>query len=241
MSPRADAGFTITELLLALVIGLIIATAAFTLLDVTLKRAGEIDQRVETTQGGRTLMDRMTRELRSQVCQSEDVTPVYETTASGASGSYAQSISFYASFTDGRALRYPQLRTLAYDERSRTITESVVNPRSDGSYTGFPGTARVIAGHVLRPAVGGIPQPIFTYFGFTTSTDPDNPPAPTIPLPVAMARGSANARKVAKIGVRFSIAPSASQQSGRTTTTLQDDVFVRAADPNDSAPTPTCI
>ena len=65
---RQEDGFTLPELLITLVIGLTVALGALSLVDVTMRRSGEISARVEAVQSGRTAMDIMTRELRSQVC-----------------------------------------------------------------------------------------------------------------------------------------------------------------------------
>lgn len=233
-----DAGFTLTELLLALVIGLIIALAAFTVLDVTLRRAGEIGQRVDTTQRGRQLMDAITRDLRSQVCMDQDTPPIRATTSEVVGGSHQQSVSFYVDLTDGRGGGPPQLRTIRYDERARTVTEDVSEPLSTSPlrYPDVPDSSRVIGTDVVRE--GGT-IPIFRYYGFTTSTGPSDPATPDSELPATMTGPDGGAKMVARIAVNFEVAPTG-RAVGRTATVFQDDVFVRAADPNDPAPIPTC-
>ena len=65
---RAEDGFTLPELLVTMAIALIVSLATFSLIEVVMKRSGDIGARVETTQRGRTAMDLITRQLRSQVC-----------------------------------------------------------------------------------------------------------------------------------------------------------------------------
>jgi type II secretory pathway pseudopilin PulG len=238
---RDDAGFTVTELLLALAISMIVATAALTILDVTLKRVGEVDQRVDSTQRGRMLMDTMTRELRSQICMTTDVPPIRETLEQTVNGSYRQSVAFYSDLTDGRTNAVPEMRTLTYDDRSRTITEEVRQG------TGIPPAvtygqpvSRVIGTNVQREiAADGTAIPIFSYFGFTTAT-PTTPATPTLGLPNAMANGGANVKMVSRVALRFRMLPTSRNNATRTSTVFADDVYVRAADPNDPAPIPTC-
>ncbi len=65
---RQEDGFTLPELLTTMMIGLILVLATLTLVEVTMRRTGESQDRVEALQGGRLAMDTMTRELRSRVC-----------------------------------------------------------------------------------------------------------------------------------------------------------------------------
>jgi prepilin-type N-terminal cleavage/methylation domain-containing protein len=242
---RYDGGFTLPELLLALAISLIIALAAFTLLDVVVRRAGEIDQRVDTSQRGRMLMDVVTRELRSQVCMSQDTPPIYETTSGTVGSSYQQTVSFYTDLTDGRANTMPQLRTLRYDDAAQTITEDTVTPVGT-TYNLASATSRVIATNVVReirtnPDGSTTTLPIFQYYAFTASADPSLPAQPTLALPLAMAKDSDDAEKVARIVVNFEALPLGKTTVSRTATVFQDEIYVRAADPNNPAPMPTCL
>jgi prepilin-type N-terminal cleavage/methylation domain-containing protein len=239
-----DGGFTLTEVLIALIIGSIIVTASFTLLDVVMRRAGEVDQRVDTAQRGRMLMDVMTRELRSQICQTTDVPPIKATTsATAANGSYQQTVTFYTDLTDGRANTPPQMRTLRYDEATRTIIEYtyVATGNAPILYKVNPDRTRVLATNVVREVRGGVPVPIWSFYGFTTSVDPAIPATPTKALPLAMAEGSADVKMVARVGLNFEVWAHTRSTAGRTSTVYTDDVFVRAANPNDPAPIPTCV
>jgi prepilin-type N-terminal cleavage/methylation domain-containing protein len=239
-----DAGFTLTEVLLALVIGSIIVTASFTLLDVVMRRAGEVDQRVDTAQRGRMLMDIMTRQLRSQICQTADVPPIKLTTSgTAANGSYQQTVTFYTDLTDGRANDAPQMRVLRYDESKRTITEETYFAKSKTpiTYSVNPDRVRLIGQNVYREVRAGVPVPIWTFYGFTTSVDPAVPATPTKVLPLAMAEFSADVKMVARVGINFDVMALTRSTPGRTATVFTDDVFVRAANPNDPAPIPTCV
>ena len=65
---RQEDGFTLPELLTTMTIGMILVLATMTLVEVTMRRTGESQDRVEALQGGRIALDTMTRELRSRVC-----------------------------------------------------------------------------------------------------------------------------------------------------------------------------
>ena len=80
-----------------------------------MRRAGEIQGRVEASQKGRAAMDTITRQLRSQVCLSSTVPPMAAATATQR--------HFYADLTDGDAGMPPELHTITYDPASRTLIE----------------------------------------------------------------------------------------------------------------------
>jgi prepilin-type N-terminal cleavage/methylation domain-containing protein len=240
---RTDAGFTLPEVLVALIISMIVAGAALTILNVTMTNAGEIEQRVDSTQRGRMLMDTVTRQLRSQICMTTDVPPIRQTSAGTSGGNYTESVSFYADLTDGRANPLaPELRTLAYDGNARTLTETV-QPGSGavpGVTYGAASSVRIIGTNVVRDVdAAGNPLPIFSYYGFTAAT-PTVPATPTLALPGSMPLNDANVKMVAKVGVRFRMVATGRKNATRTSTVFSDDVYVRAADPNDPAPIPTC-
>ena len=65
---RREDGFTLPELLTTMAIAMIVSLATFTLIEIVMKRSGEVCSRVETTATARTAMDQITRQLRSQVC-----------------------------------------------------------------------------------------------------------------------------------------------------------------------------
>jgi prepilin-type N-terminal cleavage/methylation domain-containing protein len=239
---RADGGFTLIELLVAMAISMIVASAALTLLMIAVQRSGEIDQRVDSTQRGRMLMDTVTRQLRSQICMTTDVPPVRQTTATGGGSSLVQSISFYSDLTDGRANPLaPELRTLTYDAAAKTVTETVQpGAGAPPAVTYGGGTTRVVGTNVVQDTdPAGNPIPIFRYYGFTTATD-TVPATPTLALPAAMAMNDASVKMIAKVDVRFRMIPTARKAATRSSTAFADDVYVRAADPNDPAPMPTC-
>jgi hypothetical protein len=92
---------------------------------------------------------------------------------------------------------------------------------------------------VTREVVGGTPKPIFSYYGFTTAAA-GVAGTPTLPLPASMAVGSASVRMVSRIGLNYNMVSSRRRFVSRTSTVFANDVYVRAADPNDPAPIPTC-
>ena len=99
-----ERGFTITELLVAMVIGIVVLLAAFQIVDSSVAYPTKIQNRVDAYQRGRLSMDIVSSQLRSQVClPSTTATPPIIPTSSTASD-----IWFYNNTLDQNA--QPQMR-----------------------------------------------------------------------------------------------------------------------------------
>jgi type II secretory pathway component PulJ len=247
---RNEDGFTLMEMLTAITIAMIVSLAAFSLLEFAIKRTGEVDQRVDATQRGRAIMDTVTRQLRSQVCLS----PVISAMATRAGDvTNDNSATFYADFTDGanvNAKPPADLHKLAYDPITRTMTDTTYTTTWDKTTTPWtpvvpaaPSKTRVIATDIVPDDT----TPIFTYYAYPAPAVP--PPAvPPIPSPTErlapVGAGGvplADLARVARIDVTFRALPSRAKTTTSPAQVLfQDQVYVRAADPNDDAPTPVC-
>lgn len=232
-----EGGFTLTELLIAMAIGLILAAAGMTLLLMVMKRADDVDHQVDVNQRGRYLMDIVTRDLRSEICMTTDVPPIRATTRGIVGGKYMETVAFYTDLTDGRTNADPELRTLIYDETARTITEEVRKPASGTVpnlvYPTAPTTSRIIATDIQRDGT----NPIFRFYAFTAPVAGQSS-TPTLELSSPLS--AANIKLVARIGIDYKVIPLGRKTTTPITGVFQDDVFVREADPNDPAPIPTC-
>jgi prepilin-type N-terminal cleavage/methylation domain-containing protein len=238
---RREDGFTLPELLVTLSIALIVSFAAFSLIEFSIKRAGEVDQRVDATQRGRAIMDTITRELRSQVCLDHNTAAM---ATRGGDITNDTTATFYADFTDGADQTKPpaDLHKLSYDATTRRITDTTYKTswnKATNPWTAVapaaPTATRVIASDVVQYGT----TPIFTYWAYNT----DPIPSPNVRLWPAGAGGLplADLARVARIDITFRALPTkGNANQTRSTVVMQDQVYVRAADPNDEAPTPTC-
>jgi hypothetical protein len=206
------------------VIALVVSLAAFSLIEVVMRRTAETQGRVEASQKGRAAMDTMTRQLRSQVCLATNVPPM--------AAASDNSVSFYTDLTDPAAKKNPELHTITYDPAKRTLVEQdFVGSGTAPSitYPSTPSRIRTLAENV-------VPQgstPLFRFYAYNAAT----PPRPDTPLSTPLS--AANLGLVARIELSFrTLAPKSTTTRGSIV--LEDQVYVRAADPNDPAPTPTC-
>jgi prepilin-type N-terminal cleavage/methylation domain-containing protein len=226
---RREDGFTLPEVLIAMVIGLILSIAAFSLVEFTMKRAGDVAARVDTSQRARAAMDQITRQLRSQVCLSTDVNPII--------AGDGDSVEFYVDFGDQSDVNVPPERhLLKFDSTAQTITETTYTGKSNGASppvftydTTKPSRVRTLLTNVTRYNA----TPIFQYYGFNTAT----PPKPELSLGSTI--NSSNLDQVARIDVTFK-ALAAGKTASNASIVLQDEVFAREADPNSLTPDPAC-
>jgi Tfp pilus assembly protein PilV len=223
---RSQEGFTLPELLVTMTLSMVTLLAAFALLDTVMKRTSDTQLRVEATQRGRQALDVMTRQLRSQVCLPNAITAPAVVSAT------PTSVTFYTDLTTGNGGPQTRIekRTLAYDATTRRMIESIVRPGGSAtaiSHTGAPSTRELLAN--VRPVDG---VSMFRYYAFTTTT----PPTPTLEL---VNPGAADLGRIARIELAFTMT-GGSGAKGAHSIELHDQVYVRAADPNDPAPYPTC-
>jgi prepilin-type N-terminal cleavage/methylation domain-containing protein len=222
---RAEGGFTLIELIVAMTIGTMTVLAVYGVLETTMKQTTRIAGRVNATQRGRIAMDIMTRQLRSQVCYSPTVPALVSATD--------DTVKFHVDLTDGS--KPIEQHEIVFDPTAKTLSERVWP--GQGSPLTFPTMTvnrQITDGIVRRPAPDAA---IFRYYAYNTAT----PPRPAVQLPTPLS--AADLARVAKIDLGFVALPPgtpAGATSAPGASTLQNEVYVRVADPNDPAPTPTC-
>jgi prepilin-type N-terminal cleavage/methylation domain-containing protein len=222
---RAQEGFTLPELMVAMMIGMMTILAVYGVLETTMKQTTRIAGRVNATQRGRIAMDIITRQLRSQVCYSATVPALVSGTD--------DVVKFHVDLSDGS--KPIEQHEIAFDQTARTLTERIWP--GVGSPLSFPTRTiqrQITDGVVRRPSPD---TPIFRYYAYNTAT----PPRPAIQLPTPLS--ATDLARVAKIDIGFIALPPGTPVAATSApgaSTLQNEIYVRVADPNDPAPTPTC-
>jgi type II secretory pathway pseudopilin PulG len=219
---RSESGFSLIELLAALVIGMIVVLAAFDLLDSSATVSGQVSARTDASQRGRGAIDQMTRALRSQVCVNGDP-PVVSATANR--------VTFTADLSNGSTV--PKQTQLDYASAARTITQTTW----DGSGT-EPSLTFLGAGQARTLLTDVDPEPskpIFSYWAVRdgsggTQLDELVPPIATADL-----------SRIARIDISF-VAHASGQlePSPDNASTIEDSVFIRSVDPNASGAQVLC-
>jgi prepilin-type N-terminal cleavage/methylation domain-containing protein len=226
-----EAGMTLIEILVSLTIGLIVLMAGFRLLDRSVAVSHEVADRQEAVQRGRQAMELMTRQLRSQVCLGENAEPI----------TYGDpyTVTFYADLGDGST--NVERRTLAYQapagEPARLVeqVEPGVGTYPDLTFDPESAGVRVLIDGVEPVLAGEAEQPVFRYYAF----DEGNPTGDLVELPTPLTADDAS--RTVMVQIAFVTLPDRVAPRDRDATTLQDNVYVRIADPTRPLEGPRCI
>jgi Tfp pilus assembly protein PilW len=241
---RRQGGFTLPELLIMLSMSLIIGSAALGLLEVTMKKTDETQNRVASVQRGRLAMDNITRQLRSQVCLATATpTPAMAPPTGWGVNTDGSNAVFYADFSDnsGTNPAMPELHWISYDATNKQLIEKdYANKGAAGTYS-YLAPASFTRMKVLLDNVEPLDAntPIFTYYAYDDSLNPPRPATVLNTSPTATLT-AAQEGLVARIDIAFRALPEHATADKRGASVFQDEVYVRAADPDAVAPTPTC-
>jgi prepilin-type N-terminal cleavage/methylation domain-containing protein len=234
---RNQDGLTLPEVLVTMTIGLALSLAAFSIVDVTMRRSGEISARIDAVQRGRSAMDTITRQLRSQVCLRNAAVVGPAGNPRSIEAATKNSVTFYADMRDVSVradapapppgtIAGPERRTLTFGDDG-TLTETRQRPSRFENGRWFyetPESSREIITHVEQYGA----TPYLQFFGYDLTA---NPPAPTDPLD-GPALTAAQLQSVAKIRIVYRAQPTQKRHDNRASTVFDNEVFVRTVDAN---------
>jgi type II secretory pathway pseudopilin PulG len=217
-----EGGFTLPELLVAIPIGIIVLLATFFTLDSSIKLTGKVTDRVDRTQRSRVAMEDITRKLRSQVC------PAVGQPALISADDY--SVKFY-SFLGTRPF-VPDIREIAWDTNTNSIVErkwAGAGASPNTTWAVSPTTSTVLSD--VKPTFvtgnSGPRGPVFKYYAGNSAT------------PLTAPLSATDLAATARVGISFMTYAQSSNFTGPAAT-MQNEVFVRTADPNAASVTPDC-
>jgi type II secretory pathway pseudopilin PulG len=226
-----QSGFSLTELLTAMSIGIVLLIAAFTLLDRASSASQEIIDRQDAVQRGRQAMELIVRQLRSQVCLGDEEEPL--TWATG------NRVTFYADLSNGS--KNIQRRTIYYDAARTNLIEQIFPGAGEYpvlTFSSAPAVERVLASRVEPIRDGGTPREFFRYYGFKLGGAPGE---------LVQLRNGGNdltadqKASVVLVKVGFVVLPDRERPRDRDALTMESDIYVRIADPSRPAEGPACI
>lgn len=215
---RVD-GFTLVELLVVMFIAGVVLAGVTTLMSTVLRQGTGIIARTDASQRGRLTLDRMTQQLRSQVC----VDLTHDSAKAGLAAADRNSVRFYADLTDG-STEPPAMRELIYEPANQRVVQKVYPATSamgavPTTWSASPATSTLISG-VTAPAGRGI----FTFYKYD-SADADR--EATVEIPGTTSLSADSRYDVARIDVTMDVAPGGAQGASPPVTRLQDGVVVR--------------
>jgi prepilin-type N-terminal cleavage/methylation domain-containing protein len=232
-----ESGFSLVELLAAMLVAGILLTAVMTVFINGVQGASRVSDRVDSQQRGRLAMDRVTTLLSSQVCLSSSQPPIVGVSSTD------KSVTFYGDLQG--ASNTPSKYTITWSPTAKTLTENRYTAVS-GTITSPPivwsgtPTTRLIAANVW-PAqdAAGTDLPIFSYYRFEADG--------TVNLanPIALNAGSqlaaADADDVVEVGVAFRVIPTKSITSvDARSTSITGQALAGSASPASPSAGPNC-
>lgn len=209
---RGERGFTLVETLVAMLAGVIVTAATFSILDVSLKQSSRIADRVSADQRGRAGMEKVALELHSS-CVSIGANPIQlGSTAtnikflsrSGTTEPFFTSMTKHELYLSGSTLKDRVYQSTAGNEAKWTFPEA---PTS---------TTTILTG-VSVPSAGSM----FEYFKYTGTSLTT---ALKVPLEAA------DAKAATKVNVNFTVAPESGNTSGPSgdrSIELSDSIVMR--------------
>lgn len=225
VAPRLadDAGFTLVELLVAMVIGSLVLTAVMFTFSTGLTSTFRTTDRVDATQRARIAMDRVTTLLSSQVCSTSST----GVTTPPISDGQDQQVTFLANL--GTVSAVPMQYRLRYDATKRTVVEDrfvgTRNAAGDLVLPSAPTSSRVLADGLVPASAGA---PIFTYQALAAS----GPSAGGIdPAPLATPLSATDRAAAVRVTARFAARPERTGAKDGRSTTLEGVATVATADP----------
>jgi prepilin-type N-terminal cleavage/methylation domain-containing protein len=216
-------GFSLTELLVAIPVGVVLLSAVLVMMRVSIRQSANITDRTEAVQRGRTALERVTRQLRSQVCPT--------TTGSSLTTADANTLTLYVDMTGGQSA--PERRTITYDPNAQTLTEYEYVASSGTwpnlTFPNSPTRQRELLNNVT--AVSGVP--FFRYYQYDANGNVSTTPMST---PVS----APNLPRVVNVAVSFVSRPRKAS-TNTPTTTFQGEASMRTSDPNNPTENARCL
>ncbi len=227
---RSEHGFTLIETLVAMVTGLIISLAAFTLLQVATDASSRASDFVQASQLGRTAMSHIVDELNS-ACVAEKATPILEK-----SGPYE--VYFITGFSEKTEIQpseiqrhevywkasaaNPEIGSL-YDAKAVGIRETSKDAWEFGALSS-PGV--LLDADIEKPRPAGKPSPIFKYyeFGKETTESATSGLSAVKEITYSGALGKVEAEKVASMTIDFRSLPTDNSEKPGRDLELNDEV-----------------
>jgi type II secretory pathway component PulJ len=155
-------GFTLPELLVSMIAGLVVVGALFTIMDVTLHQTSRTYTKLDATQRARPTMEAIENELHS-ACVGGNTSPIQ-------SGSDANNLIFVTQYGTA-ASPVPQWHQISYSAGAKTLTESVyavTGAAPNWARGAQVGGTRTLLTNVQQQLAGtpATAQNVFQYFAY---------------------------------------------------------------------------
>ncbi len=219
-----ERGFTLVEMLVTLVTGIVVVLATLSVLDISVSQSSRIAERVDADQQARLAMEKVMLELHSS-CTAYEATPIGEK-------STAEKLEVVSQPSSKAYLTRVTKHVITYNEATHTLTDASFNSTNTLEQLNTPWKFSEVAsstqtlltgvyksvikeGEVVKEIV-----PIFRYYKYVGGGLSGTPMAAS-PL------GKENAENTSEVTVSFTTAPTSGRISGDRTVDLSNSAVLR--------------
>ncbi len=218
---HAEQGFTLIEMLVTLMTGVVIVLAAFAILDVSLTQSSRISERVEVDQRARLAMEKILLELHSS-CVADNINPVQKESK----GSEIRLISEPGSAAAFTTVTEHRIKL----ENGKLIDTSYPSTSGEGESWKFPegesgsSGSKILLTNVSESVTStGTKIPIFQYYRYVNG---NLSITPQLTSSTESLEGK-QAEETAEIAVTFTASPTTNEASGGRSVELSDTAVLR--------------
>ena len=234
---RAEGGFTLVELLVAMVAAIIVIIGASTIMIVTMHQTQRTFSTVDATRQARTALGNIENELHSACVDGES--PIEGVTSGGTVESNASNLVFLT-YTGTSADPTPIWNQLSLNATTKTLTDSTYNVSGTGP--DWTQGSLISTTTVLSNVAQNGSTPVFQYFAYEAAyTDSSGNVYYAIPdginvtpvtgtalalnaLPTSSGLSSANAATVVEVMVSLLVGPTSENLNNVNLTSIDDPV-----------------
>jgi Tfp pilus assembly protein PilV len=232
---RREDGFSLMELLVAMVTGGVILTALMTVFLNGVQGTTNTQERLDSQQRGRLVMDRVTTLLSSQVCLDAATPPIVPVVSTD------RSVTFYADLQG--ASNTPRKYTITWDATAKTLTEYTYNGTgalpAKITWPASASSTRQLATNVwpARNDANTADLPLFAYYRF----EADGTVNPASPIAASSGIAATDSDDVVTVMANFRVLPAgATATSNARSTSISGRALVGSADPASPSAGPNC-
>jgi prepilin-type N-terminal cleavage/methylation domain-containing protein len=235
---RSESGYTLIELMIATVLGLIVSTATLAIVISSVHLTASTSDRVDATQEGRIAMQKITQALESS-CVSPALPPILPNTVDPAntvsSVSDANDVWFYSSLSDGATIN-PNLVGVSLSGGSLVMKTYAYTSGSapNWAFSATPTNFTLLPYATNATNSAGTTLPVFAYYGYDSNENLDTNLDPSGGLLTA-----AIAANVAEVVINYQAAPSDGDTAAHLAASFSDSVVLRLT-PASGASTVPC-
>ncbi len=209
---RDEHGFTLVEMLVSIVTGLVVILATLSVLDISISQSSRISERVDADQHARLAMEKIMLELHSS-CISTAFTPVR-------AGSNATSISFISQISNEAYFTSVTKHVISLSagkltDASYPSTNTIEELGATWKFASTPTITKTLATGVSQTSGG----PIFSYFKYASG----NLSSTALSMPLS----EIDAKATAEVTVAFTTAPTSERTAADRTVKLSNTAVLR--------------